>query len=168
MKLTVYLVRAALIGVCATACVSAVAEDGVPPPGGPGFGRPGMEGPHGHGGFGPGRHGWHEGFGMGPDLHLSEAQQDKVFAVMHAAEPQRRDHAKAVRKAHEALHALSEADRFDEVKAAAAANALGDALAASALQEARIHAQLQAILTPEQRQQAAKGHAEHEPRQRPH
>jgi Spy/CpxP family protein refolding chaperone len=101
--------------------------------------------------------------GHGPDmpfhrmplhrLKLTEAQQDKVFAIMHAQAPQRREHDKAIRKAHEALRELGGADRFDEAKAGAAARDLGQAVAAQALLQARTEAQILAVLTPEQREQ---------------
>jgi Spy/CpxP family protein refolding chaperone len=107
---------------------------------GPGFG-----GPRGHGG----------GHGLGHlgGLRLSEAQQDKLFAIEHAAAPQRRQQEKTVRRAHEALRALRDAAQFDEARAAAASRELGQAIAAEALLEARLHAQAMAVLTPEQREQ---------------
>jgi Spy/CpxP family protein refolding chaperone len=85
-------------------------------------------------------------------LDLSEAQQDKLFAIMHAAAPRRREQDKAERKAHEALRALSGEARFDEAKAAAAARDLGQAVAAGALLRSRVEAQVLAVLTPEQRE----------------
>jgi Spy/CpxP family protein refolding chaperone len=96
-------------------------------------------------------------FGHLRHLDLSEAQQDKLFAIMHAAAPQRREQEKAERKAHEALRALSGADRFDEAKAAAAARDLGQAVAAGALLRARVEAQVLAVLTPDQRERLRKG-----------
>ena len=103
----------------------------------------------------------HEGPGV-PFLHgveLSEAQQDKVFAIMHAQAPQQHENDKAMHKAYEALRALAASDAFDDTRAAAAARAIGEATAANALLRARTDAQVMAVLTPEQRQQAA--HAPH-------
>lgn len=130
-----------------------------------GEGGPGMPdgGRHGFGGSGPGAPGPDGPFDhrppgpMGPlgqlrRLDLSEAQQDKLFAIMHASAPQRREQEKAERKAHEALRAMAGEARFDEAKAAAAARDLGQAVAAGALQRARIEAQVAAVLTPEQRE----------------
>lgn len=156
MRFKNYVAGAIVASVCGAALAAAGVESGQVP-GGPGA-RP-MHGP-GHGAErGP------HGFGGPPHgVQLTEAQQDKVFAIMHAAEPRRREHMKAVRKAHEALRAVREADKFDDAKAAAAAKALGEATAASALQEARVHAQLDAVLTAEQRQQARKAKAEREER----
>ena len=116
-------------------------------PGGRGpEGRGPEDGPrHGHGGPGFGHHFAH--------LKLSEAQQDKLFAIEHAAAPQRRQQEKAVRQAHQALRTLRDAAQFDEARAGAAARELGQAIAAQALLEARLHAQTMAVLTPEQREQ---------------
>lgn len=115
--------------------------------GGPGFGREG--GREFGSGFGP-------GFGHHGGLRLTEAQQDKLFAIRHAAAPQHREQEKAVRRAHEALRALGDAAQFDEARANAAARELGQAIAAQALLQARVHAQVLAVLTPEQREQMRK------------
>ncbi|WP_296945708.1 Spy/CpxP family protein refolding chaperone [uncultured Massilia sp.] len=111
------------------------------PYGGPGaFGGPGWDGP------GPGMP-----FGHLHGLALSEAQQDKLFAILHAQAPQRRDQQKAVRKAADGLRELGRAERFDEARAAALSRDLGQAVAAEALLRARTEAQVLAVLTPEQR-----------------
>jgi protein CpxP len=95
----------------------------------------------------------------GPDpLHgvtLSEAQQQRAFAIRHAAEPLMFEQSALVRKAHDSLRALELAQPFDEARAAAAANALGSATAAQALARARVGAQVHALLTPEQRAELA-------------
>lgn len=150
-------------------------------PGGPGEEGPGAdergpgEGPRHHGfcPSGPGAPGPATPFAGGPfaggpfagapfspgplghlrHLDLSEAQQDKLFAIMHAAAPQQRAQMKAERKAHEALRALGGSPRFDEAKANAAARDLGQAIAAGAVLRARIESQVLALLTPEQREQ---------------
>lgn len=131
---------------------------------GRGPGGPGMEGgPEGFGGRGPGMRGPEMPFGgmegghggmMGHlhRLNLSEAQQDKLFNIMHAAAPERREHMKAIRKAHEALAELGRAERFDDARASALARELGQAIGAEALLQARIESQALAILTPEQRE----------------
>jgi len=120
---------------------------------------PGDDGPrHGFGAPGPGApgpdappfhrvlHGLHR-------LQLSEAQQDKLFAITHAAAPRQRDQDKAERKAHEALQALGGSATFDEARAGAAARDLGQAIANGALLRARMESQVLAVLTPEQRAQ---------------
>lgn len=131
--------------------------EGWPMHGGPGMGGSGMEGHSRPGGMGHGmEHGPH---GMASFLHglnLTEAQQDRVFAIMHAQAPQMREHHKAVAKAHEELRALAMSGQFDDNKASALAKAAGQAMSAAALLEARTDAQLLAVLTPEQREQVAK------------
>jgi len=115
-------------------------------------GAPGLDGPspdefhpRGPGGFGL--------FGRLHHLNLSEAQQDKLFALTHAAAPQQRNQEKAERKARDTLRALGASPRFDEGKANAAARELGQAIANGALLRARLESQLLAVLTPEQREQ---------------
>jgi Spy/CpxP family protein refolding chaperone len=163
MKFTRLSAAAALLAAClATPCVTpafAAGQSDAPPAAGPGL----PDGGHGHGPGGPGWHGFggHGPGAPGPDmpfgrmhgLKLTEAQQDKLFAIMHAQAPQRREHEKAIRKAHEALHELGHADKFDDAKAAALARDLGQAVAAEALLQARTEAQALAVLTPEQREQ---------------
>jgi len=151
---------AALLATCfATTCVQPAFASGEPeappvasqpvPDGGPGRG-PGW---HGFGGHGPGAPGGEMPFGRMHHLKLTEAQQDKLFAIMHAQAPQRREHEKAIRKAHEALRELGRAEKFDDAKAAALSRDLGQAVAAEALLQARTEAQALAVLTPEQREQ---------------
>ncbi len=109
--------------------------------------------------------------GRGPEsmfLHgvvLDEAQQDKVFAIVHAQEPQMREQGKAARHAHEALRAMATSGRFDDAQASTLAQAGANAMAAIALQRARTDAQVYALLTPEQRRQAAQRDAHRAPRQ---
>jgi len=129
-------------------------------------------GPHAFGGSGPGMPGPEMPFDAGADmrgmhgghgahnglmghlhgLHLSEAQQDKLFAIHHAAQPEQREHMKAIRKAHEGLAELARAERFDDARAAALSRDLGQAIAADALLQARTEAQALAVLSPEQRE----------------
>lgn len=129
------------------------------------------DGPHGFGGPGPGAPGpgmpFHGGMPPLHGLKLTEAQQDKLFNIMHAQEPQRRDHGKAIRKAEDALHELGRADRFDDAKASALSRDLGQAVAADALLEARTQAQILAVLTPEQRAEMHERH-EHGPMENRH
>jgi Spy/CpxP family protein refolding chaperone len=171
---------AALLAAClATTCAAPAfaAEPDAPPA----AGQPGPEGDHhrgpdgggpgwhGFGGHGPGAPGAEMPFGPLPlhRLKLTEAQQDKLFAIMHAQAPQRREHEKAIRKAHEALRDLARADKFDEAKAGALSRDLGQAVAAEALLRARTEAQTLAVLTPEQREQLRqhrmRGHGEGAP-----
>lgn len=134
---------------------------------GPGPDAPPADAPRGPGRGGPREHG-PQAYGPHPFLAgvaLSEAQQDRLFAIMHEAAPQRREHDKARRKAHEALRALSAADKFDEARAAAAAQALGQAIAAEELLCLRVDARVMGLLTPQQREQLRQDRAARGPRQ---
>lgn len=139
----------------ASAALAAPAAD-APPPGapaaadfdpGPDFDRGPGPGPRGPGPRmgGPGL----------PFLHgidLSEVQEDRLFAIMHAQAPQLREQEKAERKALEALDAMRESGRVDDAKAAAQAKALGQAIAAQELLRVRTAAQVMALLTQPQKE----------------
>jgi Spy/CpxP family protein refolding chaperone len=138
------------------------------PDGAPPFaqGGPGYAGSEGHGERGPGGPGMGprgpEGmppiFGAPPFLHgldLSEAQQDKVFAILHAQAPYLREQDKAAMKARKALHDMAHATQYDDAKAASLAQAGAQALANIELQQVRTEQKLLAVLTPEQRKQLA-------------
>ncbi|WP_295992796.1 Spy/CpxP family protein refolding chaperone [Rugamonas sp.] len=164
------------IEVCIDACINADADrrtalplfaradDGAPPPMPPPHGD-GMP-PHGDG-DGPRGDGPHDGapfFGPGMDdgappflrgLELSEAQQDKVFAILHAEAPYLRDQSKVAEKSHAALRAMSDGGAYDDAKAIASAQAGAQAMANIMLQHLRSEQKILALLTPEQRKQMA-------------
>lgn len=145
----VALLATSLITSFAGAAASAAAPDEYAvmpdaPPGAPGAHVPGP----GRGGPGPGPG---MPFWRFHDLALTEAQQDKLFNIMHAQAPQRREHEKAIRKAEDGLRELGRAERFDDARAAALSRDLGQAIAAAELLRVRTDAQLLAVLTPEQR-----------------
>lgn len=101
-----------------------------------------------------GMHGGHGGHGMLPFLRrldLSEAQQDKVFSIMHELAPKMREQGKIARKARTDLRELSLSDKFDETKARTLADAQARAHADMALLRAKSTQQVFALLTPEQR-----------------
>lgn len=158
----------------------AQADGGAPPPpqwgpgapdhagmqhdgGGEGFGHGGPgrgEGPH----FGHGpEHG--EGFGHGPfggpggeppflrGLKLSDAQQDKLFAIKYADLPLLRDQHKVIEKSHEALHEMTRSGKYDDAKASALVQAITQAMGKVMLLQLRSEQQMLAVLTPEQRQE---------------
>lgn len=140
---------------------------GFPPPGGA---NPGMRAPAGFGhgpGFGP-------GFGPGPGPHgeapflhglrLSEAQQDKAFAILHAQAPYLREQAKAHEKAMRALHEMRLAEKYDDGAAAKLAQASAQAMANMQLQRVRTDQKLLSLLTPEQRKQIEERKAARPPR----
>lgn len=141
MKAATLLFPVLLAASCATASL-ATAQQSPPPP----YGERGFDhGPDGD-----------DGPGRGPGMHphgvmLTEAQQDKLFALHHAAEPARRERQKTMRHAHDALREMADSGRFDEARAAALAQTLGQAMAAEELDHAREQAQFLALLTPEQR-----------------
>lgn len=115
------------------------------PDAGPGPGE--RRGPGGY----PPRHGHGLPFLRG--IELNEAQQDRLFAILHAEAPQLREQDKREHKAHEALRAMFEAGDFDEARAALHTKALGQAIAARELLRVRTAGQAMALLTPEQRAQ---------------
>ena len=112
---------------------------GVPgmPPGGPGR-LDGERGPH---------HGLLHG------VDLSEAQEDKVFAIVHAQEPYIREQSRALRNARQALDAMGRADKYDDAKAASLAHAAAQAMANLELQRVRTDQKLLGVLSAEQRKQ---------------
>jgi len=139
-------------------------------PGGPDGGRPGMHQRH-HGG---GR-GMHHGMGHsmkggrhGPSflrgINLTEAQRDKVFAIRHAQAPVMRDKFKIVRQSRTDLRALTTAAQFDEARARAIADTGARAMADIAVLKAKGDSEIFALLTPEQKAQAAKAKADWEAR----
>ena len=139
---------------------------GAAPPGAPGPGESGAGmGPHMELGPGPGM-GMGPGFGAPPPflagLHLTDEQQDKVFAIVYAAEPAIHEQTKALRKAHEALHELNQADQFDESKVKSLAEAAAKAESQLTVLRMRTEHQIFALLTSEQKKQLE------EHRQKPH
>ena len=98
-------------------------------------------------------------------IELSEAQEDRLFAILHAGAPQLREQEKAERKALEALDAMRESGRVDDAKAAAQARALGQAVAAQELLHVRTAAQVMALLTPQQKATLERDPAPHAARQ---
>jgi len=86
-------------------------------------------------------------------IKLTEEQQDKVFAIMHAEQPQLREQMKALRKAREALHAMRFSTEYDDAKARALTDAAARAMADSALLRLRGEQEIYALLTAQQRKQ---------------
>ncbi|MEH6435485.1 Spy/CpxP family protein refolding chaperone [Massilia sp. DD77] len=126
--------------------------------------HPGRDGPPMEGRMAHARHG-------GPPhlagLDLSEAQQDRVFAILHEAAPKRRELDKAERKAREALRELAGAPQVDAAKAGKHAQALGQAISDQELLRLRTDSQVRAVLTPEQRARLERGPRRPEPRRQP-
>lgn len=139
-----------------------------PEPEGPPFGRgPDFDGPRFGRGPMPTAHGCDAPRGSrgfaGPEdaifaptalrgLALTEAQSDRVFAILHAQAPLVREKARAARRAHEELRAMGASAQFDAAKARALADTLARAQADLALLRAEGEHQIFAVLTAEQRE----------------
>jgi len=96
------------------------------------------------------------------DLTLTEDQQDKVFAILHAAEPALREQEKALRKARDGLRDLSRSAQFDAGSAATLAQALGKAESQLTLLRVRADHDVFSVLTAEQKTQIAHLESERE------
>jgi Spy/CpxP family protein refolding chaperone len=138
---------------------------GSPMGGGPADGGPEMHGFPGHpGGGGPGFRGHHGGWRVPWELHprflfglkLSEDQQDKVFAIEHAAAPALRDQAKAMRKAHEGLRGLAMSASYDDSQVKSLTDAAAKASAQLMLLRIRGEHDIYKVLTPEQKAELEK------------
>lgn len=96
--------------------------------------------------------------GMPPFLHgldLSEAQQDKIFELMHQQAPVMREKAKAADQAKAALHQLALAESYDESQARTLAQATAQAESEVSLLRIRNEQKIYTLLTTEQRQRFA-------------
>jgi Spy/CpxP family protein refolding chaperone len=87
-------------------------------------------------------------------LALTDAQEDRIFEILHAQAPMLRQRQRELHQAREELRALSRAERFDEARAGALADTSARAAAAIALIHARSEAAIWQVLTAEQRKQA--------------
>ncbi|KAF7598892.1 MAG: hypothetical protein CGU28_09490 [Candidatus Dactylopiibacterium carminicum] len=96
-------------------------------------------------------------------LGLSEEQQDKIFAILHAQAPAERSQGKAAQKAREALFTLGRSDATDAQRLRVAADALGKALAEQALLRTNTQLQIRAVLSPEQRTRLEEEAPPHQP-----
>ena len=91
-----------------------------------------------------------------PFLHgvkLTEDQEDKIFAITHAAAPALRDQFKAVRKSSEALRELGRSPQFSVDTATSLALAQSRAESQLSLLQVRMEHDVYAVLTAEQRTQ---------------
>lgn len=97
-------------------------------------------------------------------LELTEAQQDKLFALMHDHAPNERDQLKRAVKAMADLRRLAASDHFDADKARILAENHGQALTQMALMHAELNANVRSLLTPDQRRQLDDGRSRVESR----
>jgi len=98
------------------------------------------------------------------DIELTEAQQDRLFALMHEQAPLEREKMKAAFKAMEELHRLAESDHFDVAKARLLAETHAQALGQMVMMHVELDAKVRAFLTPEQRKQLDEARAKAESR----
>jgi len=117
--------------------------------------KDGMRGASMHGG-----HGMKGGSSMAMmrglhQLDLSEAQQDKIFDIMHAQAPAMRDQMKTLRKAETELKALKTAPDYSEAKAKTLIDGIASQRAAMDMSRLQAERKVMDILTPEQRKQLA-------------
>ena len=87
------------------------------------------------------------------DMALTEGQQDKVFAILHAAAPLLREQAKAERKARDALRELTQSAQYDDGNATLLAQAQAKAESQLWLVRTRVDHDVYLLLTTEQRAQ---------------
>jgi len=108
------------------------------------------------------------GMPMLPELRgvkLTEAQQDKVFQIMHEQATALYEATKTAQWADAELHALSLTPKFDATRARVLADAAGRAQGEIAFLHASTSARIFALLTPEQRRlQPEEGHRPQPPR----
>jgi Spy/CpxP family protein refolding chaperone len=146
---------------------SAAQEQAPPPPDGqrgPGRMGGGMMGPGG-----PGMRGGPGGpLGMAGlplrELGLSDAQQQQVRATMESHRDEHRAAGEKMRTARKALQEAVAADTFNDGAIRAAAEAVGAAEGDIAVLQAKVRAEVVAILTPEQVKKAKELRAEMEQR----
>ena len=84
-------------------------------------------------------------------LDLTEAQQDKVFALMHEQAPAMREKAKEMRAARIAMRDMMMSDKYDEAQVKALTERSAQAMAEMAQMRARSANEIYKLLTPEQR-----------------
>lgn len=94
---------------------------------------------------------------MAEKLDLTEEQRSEWKSMHEAHHPRMKELREEMKTQHQALRKASE-DGFDEEAAEKAAGRLGDLVAESSLERARMHAQILEILNEEQREKMAEFH----------
>ncbi len=94
-------------------------------------------------------------------LNLSQEQRDQMFELRHGAQPEVRAAMIEARTQREALRELGRAETFDATAAEDVSRALADAQARALLLRTQMHAEMAAVLTPEQREQMTEWRNEH-------
>jgi len=120
--------------------------------------------PGGKAGACDGKDGMHGGHGMMGDkmtmrglhrLDLSEAQQDKIFDIMHAQAPAMREQMKSLRNSEKELQALKATPDYSEAKARQLVDQIAKQRADMEMSRLQAERKVMDILTPEQRKQLA-------------
>ena len=107
----------------------------------------GMRGSHGmKGGPMPMIHGLHR-------LDLSDAQEDKIFDIMHAQAPAARDQMRALRKSEDELRKLKAAPDYSDAKAKVLIDQIAKQRADMEMSRLQNERKVLDVLTPEQRKQ---------------
>lgn len=118
------------------------------------------------------RHGGPGGPGRGPGgiipglraLDLTATQREQVKAAMESHKVELETQAKAMQTARQALHAVVTTDTFDEAAIRLKSADVAVVEADGAVLRAKVHAEVWALLTPEQQQKAKTLQAEREAR----
>lgn len=88
-------------------------------------------------------------------LDLSEAQQDKIFNIMHSQAPAMRDQMKTLRKSQQELQVLKTTPNFSDAKARQLVDQIAKQRADMEMSRLQAERKVMDILTPEQRKQLA-------------
>ncbi len=88
-------------------------------------------------------------------LDLSEAQQDKIFEIMHGQAPAAREQMKSLRKSEQALQALKATPDFSDAKARQLVDQIAKQRADMEMSRLQTERKVLDLLSPEQRKQLA-------------
>ena len=149
------LIAAGLAAVLISGSVLALAQ---PPQG------PGGQGPRMSRG-GPGHRGMME-FGL-RGLDLSDAQKEQVKSIMDSHKTEFQALGEKMRQAHAAFAQTTQGETIDEAAVRAKSTAIASVMADEAILRAKVRAEVQAILTPEQLEQLKTRQEQRGNRQRP-
>jgi Spy/CpxP family protein refolding chaperone len=108
------------------------------------------------------------GHGGGKQIHrmmerldLSDEQRDQIFDIMYAQMPTARDKMKELRAGRQALRELAMSPELDEAKVRELADAQSKIMADMVVMRSQTMNKVYKVLTPEQREEAAKLMKEH-------
>lgn len=108
---------------------------------------PGVRGAHG-----PAMRGDRNWRALTGELALSQEQRDRIFSIRHAAEPQFREQTKKLRDLRAEFRQAVQADTWDEAGVRSLAAQQGQAMADLMQMRARQMHEIQAVLTPAQKE----------------